>query len=96
MKKTINGNGILTVAFFLNLAILGFVTFLMIDNGLPRSGSDDIWLVFLLVLTPLINLYVIFKFGVSPINEKSSKNEKSLFGLWIAVKRKKLKKELND
>jgi hypothetical protein len=26
----------------------------------------------------------------------SLKNEESLFGLWIALKRKKLKKELND
>jgi len=99
MKKTINGIGIVTVtvALLLNLAVLGFMAFVLIDTGGTPEVDFRLFLILsLIVLTPLTNLYVIFKFGVSPINEKSSKNEKSLFGLWIALKKKKLKKELND
>ena len=95
MKKTMNKNGIVMLAFLLNFIFLSLITFKLIDKGLP-SSSNVTWVIFFLILLTLINLYVMFKFGVSLTKKKSSKNEKSLFGLWIAVKRKKLKNELNE
>jgi len=93
MKKTINGIGIVTVtvALLLNLAVLGFMAFVLIDTGGAPEVDFRLFLILsLIVLTPLTNLYVMARLRAS------LKNEESLFGLWIALKKKKLKKELND
>jgi hypothetical protein len=91
MKKTANIKGIVRVALLINLSALAFILWaILISEGGMAVTSTNIMALCLTSMPPLISLYVIFKCSAY------IKNEKSLFGLWIAVKKKKLKEALND
>ena len=73
------------VLIILNCLCAGLVFFLFFDEGLPKNGEQ--LFIYFLMLTPIFTLpYLI-------INTNKD-NEESLFSLWLKLKKKNIKEEL--
>jgi hypothetical protein len=71
------------LTIFLNLIAFGFMFYLFFDKGAP-SQKEEYW-VWLVLLLPLLNIFVL---------STTNKETDDIFSLWIKVKKKKLKDEL--
>lgn len=80
MKKLIYWTSVLA-----NMGILGFVIFMLLKKGAPRG--DEIGLVVLLILAPLLSLALAYTFRIPAENKGESWIE-----LELAARKAKLKK----
>ena len=70
------------LTIFLNLITFGFMFYAVFDS--PPRDKEDYW-VWLVLLLPLLNIFVL---------STTNKETDDIFSLWIKVKKKKLKDEL--
>ena len=73
------------IVIVLNFIIVGFLLYLVYEEGLPSKGMDLTFYVFL--LTPILTLYYILIY-------RYKNDEESLFSLWLKLKKKNIKDEL--
>ena len=73
------------IVIVLNFIIVGVLLYLVYEEGLPSKGMDLIFYVFL--LTPILTLYYILIY-------RYKNDEESLFSLWLKLKKKNIKDEL--
>lgn len=69
-----------------NAVALVFLSAIVIDEGLPSSGSDKA-LIGCLLLACISSLVLLMRGRMD--------DDETLFGLWISVRKKKLREELN-
>ena len=69
-----------------NAIVLFFLSVVLINDGMPSSNSD-VALVSCVLLSCISPLVLLMRGGVD--------DDETLFGLWISVRKKKLREELN-
>ena len=70
------------VAYALNIAMIGFVIYNLAKSGIPKA--NDVWIVLLISLTPIANLFAIH---IQPNPTGRSWFGKTWLGLFLERKR---------
>ena len=81
-----------SVAIILNIFLLTLAGYLLIIEGLPSSDNGVLFILFLFILNPLVNLWV-FLFSANP---SKNKNFISLYSERKSLEEKKRIDQLNQ
>ena len=73
------------IVIVLNCIIIGFSLYLVYEDGLPSRGIE--LFLYVLLLTPILTLYYFLIY-------RYKNDEESLFSLWLKLKKKNIKNEL--
>ena len=73
------------IVIVLNCIIIGFSLYQLYEYGLPSRGIELI--LYVLLLTPILTLYYFLIY-------RYKNDEESLFSLWLKLKKKNIKNEL--
>ena len=73
------------IVIVLNCIIIGFSLYHVYEDGLPSRGRELI--LYVLLLTPILTLYYFLIY-------RYKNDEESLFSLWLKLKKKNIKNEL--
>ena len=73
------------IVIVLNCIIIGFSLNFVYEDGLPSRGEELI--LYVLLLTPILTLYYFLIY-------RYKNDEESLFSLWLKLKKKNIKNEL--
>ncbi len=76
------------IAVLGNLGYLGFIIFMIIDQGFPRK-DDQAWLLTGVVIVILCSL-------ISILKPPKTEGDENIFALWLKVKKANLKKQLEE
>ncbi len=80
------------IAVLGNLGILGFVAYIVAEEGVPDLDDIEFWILAGLFAAPTANLWHII---VTSSSGSSSGDDENILTLWLRVKKSELRKRLD-